>query len=127
MTGWRSNGFGWLKKAKIMILFNSSSLEHSKSGQLNINSILATLKAVASRKALVGLARRIKAHKEMEKLQRLDDHMLKDIGLERADLDWAMAQADEVDPLAALQIRRTATQHAHHLATAKAYCAAVAK
>ncbi len=110
-----------------MIFFNSSTPGHFNIGQFNISGFNATIKSFASRKALTGLARRIKAHKEMRKLQRLDNHMLKDIGLERTDLVWAMAQAYNMDPLAALQKRRCETLHAQHLATAKAYRAAVNK
>ncbi len=110
-----------------MIFFNSSTPGHSNIGQFNISGFNATIKSLASRKALTGLARRIKAHKEMSRLHQLDDHMLKDIGLVRSDLDWAMAQAGSMDPLAALQNRRCESEHAEHLATAKAYCAVVNK
>ncbi len=103
-----------------MVLFNSSTLGH-----FNINGFNTTIKSLLSRKALAGLARRIKAHKEMSKLQRLDDHMLSDIGLVRADLSWAITQTDRIDPLSALAERRCKSQHAQHLATAKAYCTAV--
>ena len=103
-----------------MILFNSSSLGH-----FNISGFNATLKSVVSREALTGLVRKIKAHREMKKLERLDNRMLKDIGLERSDLVWAMAQAYHMDPLDALQKRRCESLHAQHLATAKAYRAAI--
>ena len=64
-----------------MVLFNSSTLGQFN---LNINGLNTAIKSLVSRKALTGLARRIKSHKEMVKLQRLDDHMLKDIGLVRS-------------------------------------------
>ena len=105
-----------------MVLFNNSILGH-----FNISGFNTTIKAIMGRKALTGLARKIKAHKEMKRLHGLDDHMLKDIGLVRSDLDWAMTQADRMDPLFALQNRRCETLHAQHLATAKAYCSAVNK
>ncbi|MCP4934147.1 MAG: DUF1127 domain-containing protein [bacterium] len=110
-----------------MIFFNSSTLGQFNIGQFNISGFKATIKSIAGRKALTGLARRIKAHKEMSRLHNLDDRMLKDIGIVRSDLDWAMAEAGRMDPLAALQNRRCESEHAEHLATAKAYCAAVNK
>ncbi len=110
-----------------MIFFNSSTPGHSNIGQFNISGFNATIKSIASRNALTGLVRRVKAHKEMSRLYKLDDFMLKDIGLVRSDLHWAMAQAGRMDPLAALQDRRCKSEHAEHLATAKAYCAAVNK
>ncbi len=36
------------------------------------------------------------------RLRRLDDRMLKDIGVERADLDWALMLPASRDPVAAL-------------------------
>ena len=105
-----------------MITFNSISPRH-----FNSRNIAATVKSVVSMKALTGLARRIQAHKEMSKLGRLDDHMLKDIGLYRSDLDWAMKQAGSVHPLIALQARRDETLRYEHLASAKSYCKAVAE
>ncbi len=110
-----------------MIFFNSSTPGQFNIGNFNISGFSAAIKSLASRKALTGLARRIKAHKEMSRLHNLDDHMLKDIGLLRCDLDWAMAQAARKDPLAALHDRRCHREQAEHLATAKAYCAAVNK
>ena len=102
-----------------MVIFNTSSFGHFK-----LTSFQSTLKSIVSTKALTGLARRIKDHKEMQKLYRLDDHMLKDIGLYRSDLDWAMQQSQRIAPLVALQERRQETQHGEHLATVKAYCKA---
>ena len=69
-----------------MILFNSSTFGHFKIGHLDISGFNKAIKSLTSGKALMGLARRIKAHREMRKLQRLDNRMLKDIGLERSDL-----------------------------------------
>jgi uncharacterized protein YjiS (DUF1127 family) len=39
------------------------------------------------------------------RLRRLDDRMLKDIGVERADLDWALMLPPSRDPVAALAAR----------------------
>jgi hypothetical protein len=61
----------------------------------------------------------------MQKLQRLDNRLLKDIGLYRSDLDWAMQQSDRMDPLMALQHRRQETLREEHLATVQAYCKSV--
>jgi uncharacterized protein YjiS (DUF1127 family) len=103
-----------------MIYFNSISPRHFSS-----NGIFATVKSVVSLKALMGLKRRIKAHKEMQKLMRLDNHMLKDIGLYRSDLDWALQQSDRMDPLAALAQRRDESLHKENLATVQTYCKSV--
>lgn len=103
-----------------MVLFNSSTLGH-----FNIRGFNAAFKSLTSRNTLTGLTRRIAAYREMKKLQNLDNRMLRDIGLERSDLDWAMDQANHMDPFSALQNRRCESLHAQHLATAKAYCAAV--
>lgn len=46
---------------------------------------------------------RICAVAALRRLQRLDDRMLKDIGLCRNDLDWAAAQHEHADPTLALQ------------------------
>jgi hypothetical protein len=46
---------------------------------------------------------RVKAHADMQRLQRLDDRMLKDLGLMRGDLDWAVMQDEHDDPTKALQ------------------------
>ena len=105
-----------------MIYFNSISLRHFRT-----SNIAATVKSVVAMKTLAGLARRIMAHKQMHELQCLDDHMLKDIGLYRSDLDWAVQQSGRIDPLVALQARRDETLHAEHLASAKSYCKAVAR
>ena len=98
-----------------MIYFNSISLR-----QFKTSTLAETVKSVVSMKALTGLARRIKAHKEMNNLRRLDDHMLKDLGLYRSDLEWAMQQAERIDPLVALQDRRDETLHA-----VRSYCKSV--
>ena len=103
-----------------MVHFYSFSLK-----SIRLRKVTATIKSVASTKALTGLARRIKAHREMQNLQHLEDHMLTDIGLVRTDLDWAMGQSEQMDPLHALQQRREQNLQDKHLATVKAYCKAV--
>lgn len=104
--------------------FNSSSLDKFTGKYFNIGRFNATLKSILSAKLLIGLARRIKAHKEMQHLRGLDNRMLKDIGLQRSDLAWAMRQADQIDPLTALQVRRENSLHEEHLAAVKAFCVA---
>lgn len=102
-----------------MISFNNSSL-----GRFKISSFNTAPASTVVTKALMGFVRRIKAHKEMRKLHRLDNRMLKDIGLYRADLDWAMQQSERIDPLCALQERRHETLREDHLVTVQAYCKA---
>ena len=105
-----------------MVYFNSLSLKSIQLGNLS-----ATIKALVSGKALMGLARRIKVHKEMQHLQNLEDHMLTDIGLVRSDLEWAMGQSEQMDPLHALQERREESLRLEHLAVVKAYCKAATR
>jgi Domain of unknown function (DUF1127) len=46
-----------------------------------------------------------KARKDVLRLQRLDDHMLKDIGLQRADIFWASQQSLNVNAALVLEER----------------------
>lgn len=47
-------------------------------------------------------ARALRGRWRIARLRRLDDRMLKDIGVERADLDWALMLPASRDPVAAL-------------------------
>ena len=46
-----------------------------------------------------------KARREITRLSELDDRMLKDIGVQRADIDWAYLQPWSVDPTQVLAER----------------------
>jgi uncharacterized protein YjiS (DUF1127 family) len=46
-----------------------------------------------------------KARRDITNLQRLDDHMLKDIGLSRADIFWASQQSLDVNAALVLEER----------------------
>lgn len=50
--------------------------------------------------------RRLQARQAFNRLLRMDDRQLKDIGLGRRDLDWALMQDEYADPTEALQHRR---------------------
>ena len=50
--------------------------------------------------------KRAQAFTPMQSLHGLDDHMLKDMGLSRADLQWAERQTGFNDPTEALQALR---------------------
>lgn len=55
--------------------------------------------------ALLRLRALWRARREMARLARLDDRMLRDIGVERADVDWALLQPWSVDPTLVLAER----------------------
>ncbi len=89
--------------------------------------VVENIKSRIGTAALRGLARRIATHREMEKLNRLDAHLLRDLGLQRADLDWARQQSECMDPLAALELRRNENMYREHLSSTRTYCRTVSQ
>jgi uncharacterized protein YjiS (DUF1127 family) len=72
-----------------------------------LGSLWAWLAALATR-----YARAVSQRRALDQLARLDDRMLKDIGLFRGDIDAAACLPLRRDPIALLASRRTARNHA---------------
>jgi uncharacterized protein YjiS (DUF1127 family) len=86
-----------------------SALTQSRRGEAAAlrGSLIAWLAAIATRSA-----RAVSRRRALGKLARLDDRMLKDIGLFRGDVDAAECLPLGRDPIAHLASRRTARNHA---------------
>ena len=81
-----------------------SALTQSRRGEAStfLGSLIAGLAAIATR-----YARAVSQRRALGELARLDDRMLKDIGLFRGDIDAAACLPLGRDPIAHLASRRT--------------------
>jgi uncharacterized protein YjiS (DUF1127 family) len=86
-----------------------SALTQSRKGEASrlLGSLVEWLAAIAARSA-----RALSQRRALDELARLDDRMLKDIGLFRGDIDAAVGLPRGRDPIALLVSRRAARSKA---------------